>query len=148
MPNRWLVVSAIAVLLACGAVRAQPSASPATPLTEMAARRFPQPVRVGDLLRRTVLQPTEAQPKLGRVRDIVARADGAISVVMEYGGLFGFGARPIAVPVEAMALLGEYVQVVGFTPAQLDALATFDGAGATPLPPDRVIRVGLAKPSH
>ena len=138
---------AVVALAASAGAQAQQSA-PGMPLAEMAARRFPQPVRVGDLLRRTVLEPKESQPRLGRVQGVVRRPDGSVAVVVAYGGLLGFGARPIAVPVEAVALLGEYVQVVGFTPDQLDAFATFDGAGAMPLPSDSTIRVGLARPSH
>lgn len=136
------------VLASCGAAQAQPAAPTASSLAEMAARRFPQPVRVGDLLRRTVLQPTEAQQRLGQVQGVVRQADGGVLVVVLYGGVLGFGARPIAVPVEGVALLGEYLQVVGFTPTQLDGFASFDGAGTMPLPPDSTIRVGLAKPTH
>jgi hypothetical protein len=117
-------------------------------LAEAAERRFPQPVRVGDLLRRPVLQPLESQPTLGRVRDVVRLADGAILVVMDYGGFLGFFSRPIAVPVEGMALLGEYMVCVEFTPRELDAFQTFMPGSAAPLPAAEIIRVGLVKPSH
>jgi hypothetical protein len=62
--------------------------------------------------------------------------------------VLGFGARPVAVPADAMALLGEWVSVLDFTPAQLATFPTADAAGLTPLPPDAVIRVGLTKPFH
>jgi len=125
-------------------------------LAEAAARRFPQPVRVGDLLMRQVLQPLPSQPTLGWVRNVVKRSDGTIDVVVDYGGVLGplgrpaanLLTRPIAVPVDAMVLLGQYVEIVDFTPDQLKRFKTFDGAGATPLPPDSIIRVGLARPSH
>ncbi|WP_200845189.1 hypothetical protein [Roseomonas sp. 18066] len=117
-------------------------------LAEAAARRFPQPVRVGDLLRRPVLQPLESQPSLGRVRAVVRRADGTLQVVIDYGGILGFFTRPIAVPVEGLALLGEYMVCVEFTPGQLDAFPDFVAGSAAALPPAEVIRVALVKPSH
>jgi hypothetical protein len=146
MSGRHIVF--LSLLIASTAAYAQRPAPSGMSLAEAAARRYPQPVRVGDLLKRQVLQPLESQPILGWVRNVVHRPDGGIDVVVDYGGAFGLFARPIAVPVEAMALLGEYMEIIDFTPAQLDQFKTFDVAGAMPLPPDSIIRVGLAKPSH
>ena len=129
-------------------LRAQQPAPAGMSLAEAAARRFPQPVRIGDLLQRQVLQPLESQPTLGWVRDVVRQADGSVAVVMDFGGAFGLFTRPIAVPIDAMALLGQYMEVIDFTPSQLRQFKAFDQAGAVPLPPDSVIRVGLARPSH
>jgi hypothetical protein len=117
-------------------------------LAEAAARRFPQPVRVGDLLQRQVLQPRESQPTLGWVQQVVKQPDGAVEIIVDYGGRFRFLNRPIAVPVEAMTLLGQYMEIVDFTPGELDKFKTFDGTGATKLPPDSIIKIGLARPSH
>ncbi len=116
-------------------------------LAEKAAERFPQPVPAGTLLRRTVLEPLESQPVLGHVAGVVRAGDGTIDVVVDYGGFLGFGARPIAVPIDAMTLLGEDMEIVDFTPAQLRTFPTFEGAG-TPLPPDQIVHVGLSRPSH
>ncbi len=115
-------------------------------LAEKAAERFPQPVAAGTLLHRTVLEPLESQPVLGHVAAIVRAGDGTINVVVSYGGFFG--ARPIAVPLDAMTLLGDDMEIVDFTPAQLRGFPTFDRAGTTPVPPDQVLRVGLSRPSH
>ena len=117
-------------------------------LARSAAIRFPQPVRVGDLLRRDVLQPVASQRVLGTVRSVVRDESGTIEVVVEYGGFFGFGGRPIAVPVNATVLLGQDMEIVAYSPKQLNRLPTFSAGGTTPLPPDAIIRVGLAKPSH
>ena len=138
---------AIVVLLASNVAAAQQPALPASALAERAARRFPQPVRVGDLLRRQVLRPVEQQDVLGRVAGVVRRSGGVL-IVMDLGGVLGLGTRPVAVPVEAIALLGEYVAVMDLTPVQLRTLPTFDAAGSTPLLPDEVIRVGLTRPFH
>jgi hypothetical protein len=117
-------------------------------LAESAAMRFPQPVRVGDLLGRDVLRPVESQDVLGRVRGVVHDSTGQILVVIDFGGFFGFGSRPIAVPIDAMVLLGQDMEVVAFTPDQLRHFPTFSPPGTTPIADDAVVKVGLAKPSH
>jgi hypothetical protein len=142
------VLALAGVLIASTAVHAQQPAPPGMSLAEAASRRFPQPVRVGDLLKRQVLRPVESQPVLGRVYEVVEQPDGTIDVVVDYGGELGLFTRRIAVPVDAMVLLGQYMEIVDFTPDQLKQFKTFDGAGTMALSPDRVIRVGLARPSH
>lgn len=146
MPFRRIL--AALMLLACTSALAQQPADPASPPAERAAARFPQPVRVGDLLGKEVLRPVEAQNVLGRVAAIVRRLDGAVLIVVRLGGVLGLGARPVAVPVEATALLGPYLAVMDLSPGQLRALPTYDGAGAQTLPADETIRVGLTRPFH
>ena len=121
---------------------------PGMSLAESTAMRFPQPVRVGDLLGREVLRPVESQDILGRVRGLVRDRDGRIMVVVDFGGFLGFGARPIAVPVDAMVLLGQDMEIVAFTPEQLRQFPTFSPSGTTEVADDTIIKVGLAKPSH
>ena len=110
--------------------------------------RFPQPVRAGDLLGREVLRPVESQDVLGRVRRIVRDRNGQIMVVIDFGGFLGFGSRPIAVPVDAMVLIGQDMEIVAFTPKQLRQFPTFSPSGTTDVADDTIIKVGLAKPSH
>ena len=117
-------------------------------LAQKAARRYPQLVTVGALLNRKVLRPMESQPVLGTVKAIVRAKDETIQAVIDYGSLLGFGGRPIAVPIDAMALLSPELEIVDFEPAELDKFPTFDAAGTTPLKSNETIRVGLAKPSH
>jgi hypothetical protein len=117
-------------------------------LAQSTAMRFPQPVRVGDLLGREVLRPVESQDVLGRVRRLVRDRDGQIMVVVDFGGFLGFGARPIAVPVDAMVLLGQDMEIVAYTPDQLRQFPTFSPSGTTDVANDTTIKVGLAKPSH
>ena len=117
-------------------------------LAQSSAMRFPQPVRVGDLLHRTVLQPVESQTVLGQVAQVVRADDATIEVVVAYGGFLGIGRRMIAVPLDATALLGADMEIVAYTPQELRHLPTFTGAGTTPVPSDTIVKVGLAKPSH
>jgi hypothetical protein len=127
--------------------RAQQPAPADVNLATFAARRFPQPVRVGDLIHRIVLRPTESRMVLGHVVGVVTLADDSQAIVIEYGGLWGFGSRDIAVPLIAMALLGEELVVLDFTPEQLRGLPTFRGGGDT-LGADDIIHIGLTRPSH
>ena len=151
-PIRPLAACLLAALLLAASV---PLAAPvlAQEATQQAARRFPQPVRVGDLIHRQVLRPVERQTVLGRVEGVARRGDGAVLVVVDarnagWRGALGLGARPVAVPADAMALLGEYLALVDLTPDQLRALPTFDPVGTAPVPPGDVIRMGLVRPFH
>jgi len=146
--TRCRILAAL-LLFACAPALAQPPAPAGVAKeAERAARRFPQPVRVGDLLRRQVLRPVEQQNVLGRVAGVVRRPDGAVLIVVSLGGVLGLGTRPVAVPVEATALLGEYLALLDLTPDQLRAMPTFEAPGTTPLPTDQKIGVGLARPFH
>ena len=149
---RLLVVCGIlAVASAAHGQSATPGGMPPPPgmsLAESAAMRFPQPVRISNLLGREVLRPVESQDVLGRVRRVVRDRNGQIMVVIDFGGFLGFGSRPIAVPVDAMVLLGRDMEIVAFTPKQLQKFPTFSPSGTTDVPDDTIIKVGLAKPSH
>jgi len=144
-----VLLAAILVLagLQCLSAWSQQPAPPGVDLATFAAKRFPQPVRVGDLIHRTVLQPTESRSVLGSVVRVIRLDDGSEAIVIKYGGAWGFGGRDIAVPLIAMVLLGREMEVLDLTPAQLDMLPTYSGAGRE-LDADEIIHVGLAHPSH
>lgn len=139
---------AVTLLLIDGRATAQEPAPPGANLADFAARRYPQPVRVGDLIDRPVLQPLESRPVLGHVVRVVRQSDGTQRIVMHMGGWLGFGGRSIAVPTDAMVLLGNELEVLDFTPEQLRRFPTYDGTGFTPVGSDEFIRMGLAHPSH
>jgi hypothetical protein len=114
------------------------------------AQRFPQPVRVGDLLGRRILEPLESRPVLGSVVEVIRESapGNPLAIVMKRGGFLGFGGRLIAVPVGALGLLGNELDLLDLTPAQLDALPTFTANDAVVVPADQEIRMGLAHPAH
>ncbi len=116
-------------------------------IAQPAGGRYPQPVRVADLVGRQALRPVEAQDVLGRVTGVVRRPDGAVFMVLRLGGVLGFGSRTVAVPIEAMALLGEHVAVMDLSPEQLRGLPAYDG-GAAAVPSAETIRMGLTRPFH
>jgi hypothetical protein len=133
-------------LLCTAIVQAQEAAPPGVDLATFAAKRFPQPVRVGDLIHRTVLEPVESRRILGHVDEVVRLASGP-AIVMTFGGFFGVGGHKIAVPLDAMALLGSELEVLDFTPQQLAHFPIYNGGG-TVIGTDEMIRMSLAHPSH
>lgn len=144
-PVAWLAVMAA---LASFAAQAQQPLPARTELAERAARRFPQPVRVGALVDRRLLAPSPRQPVLGRVVGPVRSREGQIDLLVRTGGWFGIGTKIVAVPIEAVALLGEHVALLDLTPEQLAGLPAYAPSAATEIPADEDIRVGLAKPFH
>ena len=136
------------MLLMSGQVRSQAPAPPGTDLAAFAARRFPQPVRVGDLIHRAVLQPLESRPILGHVLQVARFKNGTTMIVMTYGGILGLGARRIAVPSDAMVLLGNELEVLDFSPAQLSTFPSYQDGEGVPIADTEFIRMGLAHPSH
>jgi hypothetical protein len=145
MLHRFVLVAAL--LVSITAVAQEP-APPGSDLATFAERRFPQPVRVGDLIHRRVLQPLESRPVLGHVIRVIRAKDGRVEIVINYGGVFGFGGRPIAVPSDGMVLLGNELEILDFTAEQLDAFPPFDPTGTVTIAADEQIRMGLAHPSH
>ncbi len=146
--NASAAMLAITLLLTANRAMAQEPAPPGANEAEFAARRHPQPVRVGDLIDRPVLQPLESRPVLGHVVGVVRQNDGTLRIVMRMGGWLGFGGRSIAVPADAMVLLGSELEVLDYTPAQLRRFQTYDGTACTGVGRDEFIRLGLAHPSH
>lgn len=151
---------ALAVLIA-SLMPAVPAAAQ-SPTTQVAAAdpqpsvearqraRFPQPVEARILVGRRLLTPSPAQTVLGRVVDVVRGPSGA-SLVVELAGWFGLpfpAGRLVAVRVDDVALLGEHVVLMDITSEALEALPTFEPAGASAIPSGETIEVGLVKPFH
>lgn len=108
------------------------------------ARRFPQPVRVGFLVGLPMID--EDSSTIGRVRAVVRTPEGKIRLVVPYGGLFGVGARLVAVPVEVVTMLGQWVAASDMPRAEFAVAPTWtDMRGDTVLGPDESIRVGLSR---
>jgi hypothetical protein len=61
------------------------------PAAERMRRRFPQPAKVGSLIRLPVID--ENARTLGYVREVVRTRQGAVKLIVSSGGWFGWGAR-------------------------------------------------------
>jgi PRC-barrel domain len=121
---------------------ASPPVATDTPEQKM-QKRFPQPVRVGDLIGLRVLDDDDST--IGRVRQVVRTPEGKIKLIVTYGGWLGFGARPVAVPIEVVAILARQINSVDMQPREYDAAPTWAGTGAQVLPNDEMIRIALGR---
>jgi hypothetical protein len=105
-------------------------------------------VRVGDLIGRRVLAPSEAQPVLGHVVAIRKAPDGSLQMIMSQSRWLFFSRALVAVPLDSVALLGEHVALPDFVEGQQDAFTPVTDTTTGSLGADEVIRMGLAKPFH
>ena len=94
------------------------------PMKERYLKRFPQPVRVGDLVR------TPA---------------GEIEFIVGYSQWWGWFGRPVAVPLEALGIEGGHLVSLDMSPSEYTAAPTWHDTGATPLPADATVRVALSR---
>ena len=120
-----------------------PSAQEA-PRSAEALARWPQPVLVSALAGRQVLENRLNQRVLGRI-ETVAREGERVSLVVSRAGWPWQSRRCAVLPVEAVALLGQFVVVMDLDDAQFEALPNRCEAPGARLAGDVSIRVGLTK---
>jgi hypothetical protein len=127
-------------VIAAGPV-APPQASHSLTPEERMQRRHPQPVRVGDLIGLPVLDFGDRT--LGYVQSLVRTPDGKIRLIVPYGGFLGWGRRPVAVPIEAVAIAGRRIAALDMTRAEFDAAPAWNDAASRALPASEIVRIGL-----
>lgn len=110
---------------------------------ERMARRFPQPVRVGDLIGLPVLDYFDRT--IGRVQAVERTAEGKIRLVVPYGRFFSWRRRPVAVPIEVVAIAGRQLAALDMSWEEFDKAPTWTSAGARAIAPDEKIRIALYK---
>ena len=120
---------------------------PQTPMPSAAAARmqmrFPQPVRVGDLIGLPVLDDDDTT--LGRVREVVRDPQGGIKLIVGYSRWWGIRGRPVAVPIEVVEILGRQIDSVDMKPAEYAAAPTWVAGVDAPVPPDQIIRIAVGR---
>jgi hypothetical protein len=107
--------------------------------------RFPQPVRVGDLIGYPMLDD-EART-LGHIQKVVRTNNDKIELIVDYGGPFGinWGSHPVAVPLEVVGIAGRHVSSLDMPRSEFATAPTWHDTDAQPLPADTVIRIALAR---
>jgi hypothetical protein len=121
-------------------------ASKPMPMTDRMSRRFPQPVRVGDLIGLPVLD--DSASTLGYVQQVVRSTTGQTELIVSYSkwfGWFGWFTRPVAVPIEATGIEGKQIVSLDMPAGEYAAAPTWQGQSATTLPGDDTIRIALAR---
>jgi hypothetical protein len=106
-------------------------------------RRFPQPVRVGDLIGLPVLD--DRSSTLGFVSQVVRTPAGKIELIVSYSRWFGWFGRPVAVPIEVVGIEGRQVASLDMPRGEYATAPTWQGQDATALPDDASVRIALAR---
>lgn len=107
------------------------------------ARRYPQPVLVGDLMR---YQFTEFDRRgIGDIQNVVRTASGKIELIVLLNHRFGWSRRPVAIPIELVGIRGIEVVALDINTDMIRALASWSKGADTVLDPKDSIRIALTK---
>jgi hypothetical protein len=110
---------------------------------EKMQRRYPQPVKVGDLIGLPVLDDDDRT--LGRIKMVVRTSAGKIQLIVPYGGFLGFRQRLIAVPIEVVAIAGRQLAALDMPRTEFDAAPAWLDTASQPIPANETIRIALYK---
>lgn len=144
MRNTVALASLAVALAVAPVVGAEEQPPPELTAEQKMAKRFPQPVRVGDLVGRPIVNDSTAT--IGRVRSVVQGPDGKIRLITRYGGVLGVGSRLVAVPVEFVTLLGHLVAATDMDRVAFETAPSWYGSDdERTLAADESIRVGLSR---
>jgi hypothetical protein len=115
---------------------------PMTPGQRMQAR-FPQNVRVGDLIGLPVLD--DRSSTLGHVSEVVHTRGDKIKLIVAYSGFLGWGTRPVAVPIEVVGIQGRELASLDMSPSEYATAPTWHNAEAEALPANSTIKIALSR---
>jgi hypothetical protein len=110
---------------------------------ERMKRRYPQPIRVGALIGARVSDNDSRT--IGFVRQVVRTPQNRIDLIVDCGGWFGWGARPVAVPIAVLGVFGREVASLDMPRSEYASAPTWQSAGGTVLPNDDSVRIALAR---
>jgi len=141
------------VVVAEGGAHSDPQVAPAKAATdddeenlspeEKMRRRFPQPVRVGDLIGLPLLDWDDST--LGYVRHVVRTPEGKIQLIVNQGRLFGWGGRLVQVPIEVVAILARQINLLDISVEEFRAAPAWSAATTQPIPSDDMIRIAISR---
>jgi hypothetical protein len=106
-------------------------------------RRFPQKVRVGDLIGLPMLDYDDRT--MGRVKDVVRTADGKIELISTCCGYFDWNRHQVAVPIEVVAILARQIDVLDITREDFFGLASWKEGDDTKLGADEIVRIAISR---
>ena len=107
------------------------------------SRRFPQKVRVGDLIGLPMLDDNDVT--LGHVERVVRTPEGKIKLIVGYSKWFGWFGRPVAVPIEVVAILGRQIASLDMPPAEYAAAPTWTSGKDVAIPDNDIIRIAITR---
>jgi hypothetical protein len=106
-------------------------------------RRFPQEVKVGHLIGMPVLDDSDVT--LGHVQKVARTPKGKIELIVSYSRWFGWFGRPVAVPIEAVAILARQLDSVEMKPDEYEKAPTWSQGESQILPESHTVRVALGR---
>ena len=106
-------------------------------------RRWPQPIRIGDLVGRPVVDDDDVI--LGHVQQVVRTSAGKVLLIVPYRRWYGWFARPVAVPIEAVVSIGRNTASVDMQPAAYASAPTWIEGRDVRLGDDETIRIAIGK---
>jgi hypothetical protein len=121
---------------------AEAAAQDESPEAKM-ARRFPQKVKVGDLIGLPMLDDDDVT--LGHVAQVVRSPQGKIKLIVSYSRWFGWFGRPVAVPIEVVAILAKQIASLDMQPAEYAKAPTWTAGTDLPIPQNDIIRIAVTR---
>jgi PRC-barrel domain len=141
------------IVVAEGGAHSDPQAAPAKAATdddeenlspeEKMRRRFPQPVKVGDLIGLPLLDGDDST--IGYVRHVVRTPEGKIQLIVNQGRLFGWGGPLVQVPIEAVAILARQIDLLDISLEDFRGAPTWAAADTQPIPSDEKIKIAITR---
>lgn len=128
--------------MTAGEGQAQGEADRRTPEQKMAAR-YPQQVRVGDLIGLAILD--HGDRTLGYVTDVVRTPAGKITLVMTERGWLGRSGRPVSIPIETVVILARHLNLLDIPREQVAALPTWSTGGSASINRNEIIRIAIGR---
>jgi hypothetical protein len=142
MRGKLAAIGLVFVYLTSAAMADEPK--PMTAEQRMQAR-YPQPVRVGDLIGLPLLD--DSASTLGCVREVVRTKENQIELIVAYDGFLGWGTRPVAVPIEVVGIAGRHLTSLDMPRTEYATAPTWmpADAGAQSIPDNTIIKIALSR---
>ena len=122
--------------------QASEPATSESPETRM-NRRFPQKVRVGHLIGLPMLDDNDVT--LGTVQKVVRTPEGKIELIVDYSKWFGWFGRPVAVPIEVVAILARQIASIDMPRQDYETAPTWSQGKAVTIADDEIIRIAVTR---
>ena len=113
------------------------------PMKERMSKRFPQPVRVGDLIGLPVIDLRSST--IGYVREVARTPEGDIELIVSYSPWWGWFGQPVAVPIEAVGIEGRQIVSMDMSPQEYAKAARWVRTNEAILPQDATVSIPLSR---
>jgi hypothetical protein len=114
-----------------------------SPAEQRMLRRFPQAVRVGDLIGLPVID--ENHRTIGYVRKVVRTAQNKVELIVDYDGWFGWEAHPVAVPIEVVGIQGRELASLDMPRSEYVTAPAWRQTDETAISDDDSVKIALSK---